>query len=42
MTLARRWRWMQSKDDFMHIAQATGKIQQRRIACDVTNVLLWV
>ena len=42
MTLSRRWRWMQSKDDFLHIANSTGKIQERRISCDVSNLLLYV
>ena len=42
MTLPRRWLWMSRKDDFRHIADITMRLQTRRIACDVANILLYV
>ena len=42
MTFHRRWQWMSRKDDFIHIADVTMRIQTRRISCDVANILLYV
>ena len=33
---------MQDKEDFLHIATLTARIQERRVAGDLTNVLMYV
>ena len=42
MTLARRWKWMRTKSDIISIADEVNRIQTQRIACDTTNLLMWV